>query len=262
MQVPLDRGLGAAGVAIDPRPIKGVLNLPPSSIKSTFPALKNPANDHRAVMLTADEFQWAFTNTMTDAQSRCGFRLRAPGPRGRPDPLSVRARAHPHRVHTLAATVVRSILRRMANITFLGTGLMGAALAEAAAKRGDRVTAWNRSATKAKALEPFGVRAVETVAAAVTGAERVHVILADDAAVDSVLDAAGDGLRGAIVVDHSTTSPAGTAERAKRLDARGVAFLHAPVFMTPKMCREATGMMFVAGAQTLRTRASKAPFAR
>ena len=38
----------------------------------------------------------------------------------------------------------------MANVTFLGTGLMGAALAEAAAMRGDRVSAWNRSALLSK----------------------------------------------------------------------------------------------------------------
>lgn len=135
---------------------------------------------------------------------------------------------------------------------------MGAALAEGAAKRGDRVAAWNRSAAKAKALEAFGVRAAGTVAAAVAGAERVHVMLADDAVVDSVLDAAGDALRTALVVDHSTTSPAGTAARAKRLAARGVAFLHAPVFMTPKMCREASGVMLVAGPQATFARAEGA----
>jgi 3-hydroxyisobutyrate dehydrogenase len=137
----------------------------------------------------------------------------------------------------------------MAQIAFLGTGLMGAGLAEAAARRGDQVSAWNRSAAKARALETFGVRATATVAEAVAGAERVHVVLTDDAAVDSVLEAADDALRSALVVDHSTTSPAGTAARAKRLEARGVAFLHAPVFMSPKMCREAGGLMLAAGPQ-------------
>ncbi len=135
---------------------------------------------------------------------------------------------------------------------------MGAALAEGAAKRGDRVSAWNRSAAKAIALEAFGVRAAETVPAAVAGAERVHVMLADDAVVDSVLDVAGDALRTALVIDHSTTSPAGTAARAKRLAARGVAFLHAPVFMTPKMCREASGVMLVAGPEATFARAEGA----
>src|SRR5579863_682325 len=137
----------------------------------------------------------------------------------------------------------------MASITFLGTGLMGASLAEAAAKRGDRVTAWNRSAAKAKALEPLGIHAAATVAQAVAGADRVHLMLTDDAVVDAVLEDAGDALRSAIVVDHSTTSPPGTAERAKRLEARGIAFVHAPVFMTPKMCRESGGMMLAAGLE-------------
>jgi 3-hydroxyisobutyrate dehydrogenase len=137
----------------------------------------------------------------------------------------------------------------MATIAFLGTGLMGAALAEAAAKRGDRVTAWNRTPSKAEALAPFGVRAAATVPEAVAHAERVHVMLADDAAVDAVLDAAGDALRTALVVDHSTTSPAGAAARAKRLASRGIAFLHAPVFMSPKMCREAGGLMLASGPQ-------------
>src|SRR5689334_438732 len=48
----LDRELGAAGVAIDPAPLKGVLRLPLSSLRSGLPVLRNPANTHRAVMLT------------------------------------------------------------------------------------------------------------------------------------------------------------------------------------------------------------------
>jgi pimeloyl-ACP methyl ester carboxylesterase len=81
VQVLLDRGLGSAGVAIDPAPIKGVLNLPPSSLKSAFPALKNPANNHRAVMLTPEEFHYAFTNTLTEEESRAAYdRYAVPGP--------------------------------------------------------------------------------------------------------------------------------------------------------------------------------------
>ena len=45
----------------------------------------------------------------------------------------------------------------MAKIAFLGTGLLGAAFAEAAAARGDTVTAWNRSAETVLALASFGV---------------------------------------------------------------------------------------------------------
>src|SRR5919202_1301142 len=41
-QILLDRGLGAAGVAISPAPVKGIVVLPFSTLKSAFPALKNP----------------------------------------------------------------------------------------------------------------------------------------------------------------------------------------------------------------------------
>lgn len=81
VQVLLDRGLGSAGVAIDPAPIKGVLNLPPSSLKSACPALRNPANVHHAVMLTPEEFHYAFTNTLSEEASFGVYeRYAIPGP--------------------------------------------------------------------------------------------------------------------------------------------------------------------------------------
>jgi pimeloyl-ACP methyl ester carboxylesterase len=49
-QILLDRGLGAAGVAIDSAPVKGLLALPASTLKSGFPVLKNPANNHARLL--------------------------------------------------------------------------------------------------------------------------------------------------------------------------------------------------------------------
>src|SRR3954466_7584285 len=43
-QMLLDRGLGAAGVAIDSAAAKGVFTLPPSELRSAFPVLKSPLN--------------------------------------------------------------------------------------------------------------------------------------------------------------------------------------------------------------------------
>jgi pimeloyl-ACP methyl ester carboxylesterase len=80
-QLLLDRGLGAAGVAIDPAPIKGVLALPFSTLKASFPVLKNPANRHRSVMLTPGEFHYGFTNTLSAEESRVVYdRYAIPGP--------------------------------------------------------------------------------------------------------------------------------------------------------------------------------------
>ena len=140
----------------------------------------------------------------------------------------------------------------MAKLAFLGTGLLGGAFTEAAAKRGDTVVAWNRSKEKAQALAPFGVVAAATPAAAVVGAARVHLILRDDAVVEEVIAAARPRLAvDAILIDHSTTLPALTAVRAERLQAEGLAYLHCPVFMGPAAARSAQGSMLVAGPQAV-----------
>jgi pimeloyl-ACP methyl ester carboxylesterase len=68
-QLLLDRGCGAAGVAINSAPTEGVRVNPPSQIRSLFPILKNPANRHRAVGFTPEEFHYAFTNTLSEDES-------------------------------------------------------------------------------------------------------------------------------------------------------------------------------------------------
>lgn len=140
----------------------------------------------------------------------------------------------------------------MANIAFLGTGLLGSAFAEAAAKRGDSVVAWNRSMDKVHALAQFGVKAASTPAEAVRGASRVHLVLKDDAVVEELITAACPGLSPeAILIDHSTTLPQLTAERSERLRAAGLKYLHCPVFMGPPAARNAHGSMMVAGPKAL-----------
>ena len=147
----------------------------------------------------------------------------------------------------------------MAKIAFLGTGLLGGAFAQAAAKRGDAVTAWNRSSGKVAALASFGVTAAATAADAVRGAARVHIVLKDDAVVDAVIAAALPGLAAdAIVLDHTTTLPELTAARAARLAAQGIAYLHCPVFMGPAAARNAQGTIMVAGPRALLERVQTA----
>jgi pimeloyl-ACP methyl ester carboxylesterase len=68
-QILLDHGFGAAGVAIDSVPAEGVKVVPLSQIKATFPVLNNPANRHRAVPFTREQFHYAFTNTLSEEES-------------------------------------------------------------------------------------------------------------------------------------------------------------------------------------------------
>lgn len=136
----------------------------------------------------------------------------------------------------------------MEPIAFLGTGLLGAAFVEAALARGERVTVWNRTASKAEALGARGATVAATPADAVRGAARVHLVLQDDASVEAVLAACRPALAPeTYVLDHTTTQPALTAARAARLAAEGVRYLHCPVFIGPAMARQAQGTILAAG---------------
>lgn len=73
VQLLLDAGFGSAGVSIDGAGVKGVKALPLSEIKSTFPVLKNPANRDRAVPITGKEFHYAFTNNLTEEESKAVY---------------------------------------------------------------------------------------------------------------------------------------------------------------------------------------------
>jgi pimeloyl-ACP methyl ester carboxylesterase len=64
------RGLASAAVGIDPTAPAGVLTLPFSTLKASFPVLSNPLNVGRATMLTAEQFHYAFTNTAPEAESK------------------------------------------------------------------------------------------------------------------------------------------------------------------------------------------------
>jgi pimeloyl-ACP methyl ester carboxylesterase len=64
------RGQSAVTVVIDGAPFRGVLSLPISSLKAAFPVLGNPANRHRAVPLTFDQFRFAFANAVPDDEAR------------------------------------------------------------------------------------------------------------------------------------------------------------------------------------------------
>jgi pimeloyl-ACP methyl ester carboxylesterase len=70
VQLLLDRGYGAAGVGLNSAPTEGVKILPLSQLRSTFVAFKNPANRHRAVGLTPEQWHYAFTNTFSEEESQ------------------------------------------------------------------------------------------------------------------------------------------------------------------------------------------------
>lgn len=69
-QLLLDRGVGAAGVCLNSAVVKGIKVVPLPQIKSLLPVLDDPRHRHQAVGLTPKQFHYAFTNTLTEEESK------------------------------------------------------------------------------------------------------------------------------------------------------------------------------------------------
>jgi len=69
-QILAGRGVSAVSVAIDPAPFRGVLPLPISALRSASPVLRKPANRHRAVPLTFEQFHYGFANALSDDEAK------------------------------------------------------------------------------------------------------------------------------------------------------------------------------------------------
>ena len=136
-------------------------------------------------------------------------------------------------------------------IGFLGLGNMGAAIAANLVRAAHEVAIWNRSAKRARPLVDLGATLATSPKAAASGRDVVFTMLADDAALDSVMAGANGlvaGLKpGALHVSMSTIA-VDTAERiAATHRAQGQRFLCAPVFGRPEAAAAAKLFVVAAG---------------
>ncbi|HUL85448.1 MAG TPA: alpha/beta hydrolase [Actinomycetota bacterium] len=69
-QILAGRGLADVSVAIDPAPFRGVLPLPISALRSASPVLHDPANHHRAIPLTFEQFRFGFANAVSEEEAK------------------------------------------------------------------------------------------------------------------------------------------------------------------------------------------------
>ncbi|MFF4574737.1 NAD(P)-dependent oxidoreductase [Streptomyces sp. NPDC001410] len=118
-------------------------------------------------------------------------------------------------------------------VSVLGTGIMGAAMARNLARAGFEVRAWNRTREKAEPLAANGIRATETPAEAVEGADAVLTMLYDGNAVLEVMREAAPALRPGTVWAQCTTAGVELlADLAGFADEHGLVFYDAPVLGT------------------------------
>jgi len=121
----------------------------------------------------------------------------------------------------------------MANLSYIGLGMMGGRMAARLLSKGHAVTGYNRTRSKAEALAGDGLRIAGTPREAAAAADVTFVMVANSEALKSVADG-GDGFiaglsAGKMIVDMSTVSPALSRELASRVRGTGADMVDAPV---------------------------------
>ncbi|MGD9485640.1 NAD(P)-binding domain-containing protein [Streptomyces sp. TRM70308] len=120
-------------------------------------------------------------------------------------------------------------------VSVLGLGAMGSALADALVKAGYATTVWNRSPGKADGLVAQGAKAAATPGDAVRSGPLVIACLLDHASVREVLDPLSGDLAGRTLVNVTTTSPAQSRELAAWAARAGIAYLDGGIMAVPEM---------------------------
>ena len=111
---------------------------------------------------------------------------------------------------------------------FAGVGIMGAGMAANLLANGQALTVWNRTRSKAEAIE--GAEVVDSLEDLAKAADIVFICVSDSPDVVDVVEGMLPSLReGQLIVDHSTISPAVTRTLADRVAARGLGWVDAPV---------------------------------
>ncbi|MFP4274428.1 MAG: NAD(P)-dependent oxidoreductase [Paracoccaceae bacterium] len=127
-----------------------------------------------------------------------------------------------------------SATQKTTPLGFIGTGLMGAPMAQRLLKAGYPLTVWNRTAAKAQPLVEAGAQAGDSPADVAAKAEIVFTCLTDTAAMREAVfgehGIARGARKGAVLVDFSSIAPDATREMAARLeDEAGMIWIDAPV---------------------------------
>lgn len=139
----------------------------------------------------------------------------------------------------------------MSDITVIGLGLMGAALARAIQRAGHGMTVWNRTPEKMQPFIADGVPAAPDLATAVEASPVVLVCIDNYAATNAALrePAIAPLLRGRNVVQLSTGTPREARESAEWTRASGVSYLDGAILAGPNDIGTDDAIILLSGEQ-------------
>ncbi|MFV2118861.1 NAD(P)-dependent oxidoreductase [Streptomyces sp. Act-28] len=138
--------------------------------------------------------------------------------------------------------------RDSVQVSVLGLGAMGGALAGALVEAGHTTTVWNRTPGRADDLVARGAPAAATAGDAVRAGRLVIVCLLDHASVHEVLDPLAGELAGRTLVNLTTTSPAQSRETAAWAADAGIAYLAGGIMAVPHMIGQPGASILYSGS--------------
>ncbi|MHC0433588.1 NAD(P)-dependent oxidoreductase [Streptomyces sp. O3] len=118
-------------------------------------------------------------------------------------------------------------------VTVLGLGDMGSAIAKAFVNRGYRTTVWNRTASKTAPLVDAGATAAATAAEAAAASPLVVVCLLDSTAVDEVLGSVDAAVAGKVLVNLTSGSPGQGRANERWASERGAEYIDGKIMGDP-----------------------------
>lgn len=135
------------------------------------------------------------------------------------------------------------------DVSVLGLGAMGSALAAALLDAGRAVTVWNRTAGRSTELVGRGAGAADSVSEAVLASPVIIACLFDHASVEKTLGPAADELRGRTLVNVTTTTPNEARELASWAAQHGIVYLDGAIMAVPSMIGPRAGQIFYSGSR-------------
>ena len=138
----------------------------------------------------------------------------------------------------------------MSEVSVIGLGAMGSALARALLRDGHRVTVWNRTSAKAEPLVRDGALLAHSPAAAVTASPIVLVCVEDYKVTRSILgrEEVAPALAGRVLVELSSGTPQDARDAEAWARQRGVDYLDGAIMATPSQIGRPDTPIFVSGA--------------
>lgn len=140
--------------------------------------------------------------------------------------------------------------QEMSDITVIGLGAMGTALAKAQLSEGRKTTVWNRTASKADPLIAEGAVLADNVTEAIRSAPVILICIDDYAATQTLLSQVPeDAIAGRILVQFSTGSPKEARDSATWVAARGGAYLDGAIMCYPDEIGGPDALIIIGGAE-------------